>query len=673
MAAEMLTPRTRRPPDEWGRKNREYPPSSGHPGPRDPSLTPYWIPLARAVHEGRYSRYVGVSQAQSGKTETVLDIIGERLDDAPVPLLYVGPSKEFLTDQFEPRLMSLLDEAPSLRDKVVRGRRAKKTLKRINGVRLRLAHAGSSTALKSDPAGFALVDEYDEMLANIKGQGDPLGLVEARGDTYADFQTVVISTPSVGLVETATDERSGLEFWAPADPKRLESGIWKLWQEGTRHHWTWCCPHCRDWWFVPRLRLLQWPGRGTEEECTAEEALHNAWIECRSCGCEIRDEDKAWMNAHGLSVAPGQWIENGVVLGEPVETRTWSIWTSGLASPFKSFGQRAHRYLEAKATLQTDKVQTAVNAAFGECYSDATEGDALEWREVLARKGVHILRQAPPEVLRVVGAVDVQKRGLYWVIVGFGGEGRAWLLDYGMAQGPTDTSVPWSAVWGIMTAPVDGLFVERVFVDSGFRPDKASPGSVHVVYDECKAHSWIAFPTKGTDTLGAVPYRASQIEVTSSGARKRYALDLVHLNTDFFKSWVHDGFRRPVGAPRTITVAADTRPDFALQIASEVRSIVNLKPKWVQLSADNHYLDCLAMACAAAYSLNVLSLPAGIVRLTSCPLNDPPPPPAPPASKAPASVEVQGTVPPVPVVAQTAAAPDLRRRFGALAGRFSQR
>ena len=43
-------------------------------------------------------------------------------------------------------------------------------------------------------AALALVDEYDEMIANIRGQGDPLGLVERRGDTYPDFVAVVTST-----------------------------------------------------------------------------------------------------------------------------------------------------------------------------------------------------------------------------------------------------------------------------------------------------------------------------------------------------------------------------------------------------------------------------------------------------------------------------------------------
>jgi phage terminase large subunit GpA-like protein len=75
-----------------------------------------------------------------------------------------------------------------------------KTRKMIAGVSFRLAHAGSSAALKSDPAALALVDEYDEMLANIRGQGDPLGLVERRGDTYPDFVAVVTSTCKRGMV-----------------------------------------------------------------------------------------------------------------------------------------------------------------------------------------------------------------------------------------------------------------------------------------------------------------------------------------------------------------------------------------------------------------------------------------------------------------------------------------
>lgn len=46
------------------------------------------------------------------------------------------------------------------------------------------------------------------------------------------------------------------------------------------------------------------------------------------------------MNSRGLYVAPGQWLEDGEVRGEPPENATISFWASGLASPFVSWGTR---------------------------------------------------------------------------------------------------------------------------------------------------------------------------------------------------------------------------------------------------------------------------------------------------------------------------------------------
>ena len=174
-----------------------------------------------------------VCGAQMGKTDGLLDIMGARLDQRPAPILYVGPIRDFLTDQFEPRLMSLLDEAETLSAKVVRGKRMKKTLKIVAGVPVRLAHAGSSAALKSSPAALALVDEYDEMLANVKGQGDPLGLVEARGQTYVDFVMAITSMSSRGHAETERDHKSGLRCCKPAHPEAVDSAASRLWRSGS--------------------------------------------------------------------------------------------------------------------------------------------------------------------------------------------------------------------------------------------------------------------------------------------------------------------------------------------------------------------------------------------------------------------------------------------------------
>ena len=77
------------------------------------------------------------------------------------------------------------------------------------------------------------MDEHDEMPKNIRGQWDPLGLVEVRGDTYADLCTIITSPPGQGVVEmeeigAGTDEDGNpvtLEFFAIGDPVEIESPI----------------------------------------------------------------------------------------------------------------------------------------------------------------------------------------------------------------------------------------------------------------------------------------------------------------------------------------------------------------------------------------------------------------------------------------------------------------
>jgi phage terminase large subunit GpA-like protein len=569
------------------------------------------VPWSAAVHNGGYRRVVAVTSAQSGKTDSMLDVIGARLDQRPAPIIYVGPTKEFLTDQFEPRLMGLLDEAQTLRDKVVRGRRMKKTLKHVAGVRVRLAHAGSSSALKSDPAALALVDEFDEMMANVKGQGDVLGLVEARGETYADFVAAITSTPSRGLVETELDPASGLEFWSKASVDDLESPIWKLWQEGTRHHWAWPCKHCSAF-FVPRFRQLRWPDRATPAQ-----AKRDAVLVCPHCGGIHGESDKAWMNERGAMVAPGQTValvdDMAAVTGAPEESPTLSMWTSGLCSPFVTWGQRAETYLTALQSGDQNRIQTAMNAAFGECYSLSGGGDVPEWQEIMERRQPYRPGEVPTGGLRLVMGVDVQKFSLVYVIRAFGSRGTSWLVDNGQLYGPTDDDDVWSALADLMMQPIGGMQIEKVFIDSGFRPDKPEQGNEHKVYEFCRRFSWLCSPTKGRD-IQTPPYRVSKIEVKPDGKRALYSIELVTLSTDFFKSLVISRIRTPRDAPGAFYVHDSVSEDYCKQLTSEARIVVQGKPRWVRRSRANHALDCEALCAAIGYALNVQRIPEGISR-----------------------------------------------------------
>lgn len=632
-AATFLQPTPRTTPDEWGAQNRRYPASAGLPGPRDPTLTGYMIPFSRQVHAAEYRRVVGVTAAQSGKTDTLLDCIGARLDQRPAPILYVGPSKDFVSDQFEPRLMDLVDDARVLRDKVVRGRRMKKTLKIIAGVRVRLGSAGSSTSLKSDPFALGIVDEYDEMVANIKGQGDPLGLVEARGETYADFVTAVTSTPSTGIADTETDPVSGLEFWKVGDTDQIESPIWRLWQSGTRHHFAWPCPHCGAF-FVPMFKHLQWP-----ENATPAKAREGAYLLCPTNGCVIENHHKPEMIAGGVQIAPGQTVDDAVAETNLPESNTWSCWTSGLCSPFVTFGERAERYLYALQSGEEDKIQTVMNAGFGELHSVAARGDVPEWKEVEARQLPYREGDVPLGGLRIVMAVDVQKFSLIYVIRAFGARGTSWLITSGQLYGPTDDDAVWTDLADLMLTPVGGMHIEKVGIDSGFRPDKPEAGSEHKVYEFCRRYAWLCVPTKGR-AVQSPPYRVSKIEVKPDGRKATYSINLAILSTDFFKSLVVSRIRTPMGTPGAWYVHEGVTEDYCKQVASEARIIEKGRPKWVRKQRDNHMLDCEAICAALGYSINVQRIPVGAEREPDEPVKErpvklpagdaPPPEPGPP-------------------------------------------
>ncbi|KTS30845.1 terminase [Methylobacterium indicum] len=609
--AAGLCPQPRRTtPDQWGAANRVYPPSSGMPGPRDPYLTPFMIPFGRGIASRRYRRVLMACAAQIGKSETLLDVIGQRLDQAPAPILYVGPVKQFVTERWEPRVMALLDEAPTLAAKVARGKRMTKTRKVIAGVPLILAHAGSSTALKSDPFALALTDEADELMANVKGQGDPLSLIDKRGETFADFVHAIVSTPSEGRPETEVDPVSGLEFWTSREPQKIASVIWRGFLEGTRHHFAWQCPHCTEW-FIPRASCLKIPDvevregkRASKRPATPAEARALAFFACPRCGCAIDETEKAGLNARGVMVAPGQLIEaDGTVTGEPAPNETLSFWASGLCSPFATFADRAAELTAARTSGQHDRVQAVMNGGFGEVYA-AGPLNAPKWETVRACIQPYKMGEVPREATTLVAGIDVQKLSLYVVLRGFGARGSSWLVSAEQLHGPTDSDEVWDALANVLTTQHGGLPVSLALIDSGYRPGKIDAGDEHRVYEFCRRWNWIAKPTKGRQTQ-SVPVIVKPHEVRADGKRPSYSLELVTVNTDYFKSLVHS--RIATEAPRwgAFGVPLDVSEDYCRQMVSEVREIIGGKPVWTPLSTDNHYFDAETLCAVAGRLLNV--------------------------------------------------------------------
>lgn len=553
------------------------------------------VPILDEIHLARYGTVVGVMGSQMGKTDSMLNGIGCRLQDDPVPILYVAPTKDFVTDTWEPRFQAMVKGVGALWKRLRKGKAEKKTLKRISGVSVRFAWAGSPTQLAGEAACKVYVDERDRMKADVGGEGDPKRLADNRHATYADGQTIVFSTPLTGNVETYVDEASGLEFFAVSE--HVESPTWKLWQQGTRYQWAWPCPHCRDY-FIPYFKLLWWP-----EKADPYVALTEARMVCPRCGSQIEEADKEKMNANGRYVAPGQKItKEGEVLGKPPASDTVSFWVSGLCSPWKSFGQRAYDWLEAVRSGVPEDIQAVINTGFGELYSvkgEAPKKSAVEALRLPYKFGDHVAG-----VQRVTMACDVQENRIYYVVRGWGAEMESWLLQHGVIYVPEGQTTKDDWVWNELQKFRDKLYcgkaIERQFVDSGY--------ITSTVYRYCRKHLGWAIPTKGRDTMDA-PLAKTFVDTSPSGKRMKGGLAVWIINTDYFKRWIHERLERDPELPGGFHLSEDTNEDYCLQLVSEARVV---KPSghvvWVMIRPDNHYFDCEALNLAAAHSLHLQML-----------------------------------------------------------------
>lgn len=553
-----------------------------------------------------------------GKTASIIDVLGCRFDLSPVPTLFVAPTESAMKRQLEPRIADLLDDT-TLRSKVARGKKLTKLRKIISGVVLRLAYGGSSQELKSDSFGLCITDEADELMGNVKGQGNPIRLIDRRGDTYPGaFVHYVTSTPSEGPSDVEVDPESGLAFWAEVDPNEIASTIWRLWQSGTRYHWAWPCPHCGEY-FIPRFAVLKWDkptlADGREGKSDPVLAQKTAHLKCPRCSEKIFDDSKDDMNARGVYVAPGQRVTpDGEVLGQPPDTWTLSYWVSGLASPFVSWADRAAQYVDAVRSGDPDEIRAVINGSFGELFAPGS-GEVPEWRELERLKDPkrpYLLGQVPGWVRALTLACDVQKDRLIWGIRGWGPRATSCLITLGELWGNTAEEDVWEDLEQVLLDDYEGYRIRLALVDSGFRPGNPKLVPENRVYSFCQRHRSVCHPTKGRDTLAGRPLVANKIEakVNWRGKLEMVGLDLFHVDTDHFKRTVHERLRWPIDEPGAFVLPDDV-PDYYLQqLVSEARvRKPGGRPTWVQRSKENHFFDVEAMQAAAGWHLGAQRIP----------------------------------------------------------------
>ncbi len=598
---------------KWAKENRVLPKDAAEPGPYRPERTPWVIGISEALHAATTKNLSAVLGRQMSKTEGVLlNQIGRILDDDPRPIMYVGPTEKNVLSISNGRVTPMIQGVPSLRAALAGGHKDKTTEKFINGVRLGFAWAGSPTELASHPNAWVLIDERDRM--GPTGEGDVDAIVNSSVATY-DGCIARVSTPLEGDVSRGPKDGS-CDHWGVAADEDVASPIWRLWQNGSRHEWAVPCPHCNEY-FIPHMDLLIY-----DDQLPAAEIGASAYLVCSASGCQIKNESKELMNARGIFVAPGEVVaansakaKCAVVDGQPVEFGCYldkeqtdmSFWVSGLMSPWRPFGAAAKTLFEAKKSADPTKEQAVINTEFGQVYKH--RGKALDWHMVLDLKQDYRKRVVPAAVKILTLGVDTHKSRLNFVVRGWGVNYESWLVDQGELWGETryiDSHV-WRQLSDLLSTTFGGMPIALGLIDSGYKPNDDEPAPSSTVYQFCYRNKRM-FPAKGHDTRTR-SHSPSQIDVTYNGKVITGGLQLWHLDSDFFKSFIYSRMEWPSDQPGGWHIPSDVDDEYCKQVVSEVRRVLpSGKPKWDKIRRDNHFLDCEMMAAAAAYILRLHNL-----------------------------------------------------------------
>lgn len=594
----------------WATQNRIMPPGSPIPGPFDTTSTPYMIPVCIAFADPVFSKITFCMGTQMGKSATMQNVIGWRLDDEPAPIIYVGPTESNINNVVEPKIVEMFQQAKSLWLKF--DQRSSKHKKRIAGVSLRFAWAGSATELASDSAVITLVDELDRPDANATGEGSLDEIAEARGDAYADSKLGLTSTPTYGKVSSYVHPETGVTHWAVATKGKVSSPIWLQWEQGTKHEWTVPCPDC-DEYFSPRSDLLWWEGKGTDKECTPSQAVKTARLICPCCGSLIKDSQRKGMNKKGIALCPGQKAtlhnaksvavtqnnEKFIVpfhsfLHPEEQNNHFSLWVSGLCSfsAKKSYGYLARKLLQALRSGDPNKLLSVYNTGFGEVY--AVAGDAPEWEEVYALRSTYSVGDVPEGVHTLICTVDVQKNRLVYVVRGWMNGMSSRLIEFGELWGETDKPEVWAELDLLMDQEWQGHKLKLCGVDAGYRTDE--------VFAWVRKYKSRARVLMGFKHLSK-PFKMAKVEVDKQGKTRKRGDKRWDFDASLGKAWVHNRVRWERGRAGDWLLPSDISEDYCKQIVAEEYDEEN--NKWTRIHRDNHFLDCEGMNYMCARMLRI--------------------------------------------------------------------
>lgn len=570
---------------EWAEKNRVLPAeTTSYPGRWQNSLVPYLIEIQDCLSPSHPCDTVSFKKsAQIAGSEAIMNMIGFIADAAPGPAMLVHPTIDAGKAWVREKLNPNIDGNPVLRRKVVEqksrdGAGSSALFKKFPGGFLVITGANSAAALRQKSIRWLIKDDWDEWPLDVAGQGDPDKMADARQISFHNSGTAKkfqVSTPTVKSISRIHHAY-----------ERSDQRVFKV-----------KCPTCTEEQELRFFPLSREPFKGGLK--FSKEPPHMAYYVCEHNGCIIEHHQKR------LMLASGRWVALN-----PGPGRHPGFYLNALYSPFTTWDKMVEAFLAAKNNPR--ELKTFFNLWLGLAWEE--RGDAPDWKRLLTLREDYPLGHIPVGALVITTAVDVQKDGFYYEVVGWGPGLSSWVIDIGFLPG--DTARPEAY------ALLDELY-GRTYLNAWGRSFPTDFMAIDTGYNTHRVYEWVrrkpqnkVAAVKGVGGAHApILGTPARMDVKFSGTKKRKGLRVWPVGTwpaktEFYAllrlEGVREGRERDPAGYCHFSNGCDENYFKQLTAESLVTHQRNGREttEWVQ-SGENHFLDCRIYnrACAEILKL----------------------------------------------------------------------
>lgn len=468
----------------WAAEKRVVAAESGSPFPGkwDPSRVPYLREPQDCLGFDHPSREITAAKsAQTGFSETGVNLFGYVVDQEPSPMLIVLPSLEEAAKYNKVKLQPTIEATPALREKIrdVNSRdenSSTATFKRFRGGFAVVTGANSSKGLQMISARVRIYEEVSEYPADADNRGEPTFQAESRGKAWANRgpKSFYVSTPGLAgacRITAKYDASDQRRYYVP-------------------------CPHCGHY------QLLEWKAM----KWRSDRRPHGAYMVCAANGCVI---EQIHQNAMVATVPDWRWIKTypgnesnpaPPATFPPEQFERWAarhsdgrepgfhIWQA--YSPFVPWDDTVAEFFAAGDNPLKQRVFT--QQALGLPWDE--KGDAPPADQLLKAREAFAWQRVPKGCLYVTAAVDVQANRVEYDVYAWRPDFSCWRIDGGVIEGDPDDAAFWLQLdpviakryedmngkpWGIDAIGIDaGFLSQRVY---GFVKRHAASGRVYAL------------------------------------------------------------------------------------------------------------------------------------------------------------------------------------------------